>query len=72
MDHSLASGKGGAAKERMDALTSLRFFASAMIVIHHVNWYFTFLKPVADKVTLDLGVSFFPSSSWGSAPARPF
>jgi peptidoglycan/LPS O-acetylase OafA/YrhL len=44
---------------RLDALTSFRFFAAAMIVVHHVKWYFTFLDPLSKTVQLDLGVSFF-------------
>ncbi len=44
---------------RLDALTSLRFFAAFAIVIHHAHGYLPFLKPIAVVAPLDMGVSFF-------------
>ncbi|MEI6707794.1 MAG: acyltransferase [Methylococcales bacterium] len=44
-------------KQRLDALTSLRFFAAAMIVIHHASGLFGLRK--TDFFFLEQGVSFF-------------
>ncbi|SAL60316.1 O-acetyltransferase OatA [Caballeronia terrestris] len=46
-------------KENLKALTSLRFFAAAAIVIHHTTWYFGYGSHLANLFPLDLGVSFF-------------
>ena len=43
----------------LHALTSLRFFAAAMIVIHHTRSYFGYGTDLATKIALDRGVSFF-------------
>ncbi len=42
--------------KRLDALTSLRFFAAIAIVVHHSNGIFW---NAADLGALDVGVSFF-------------
>ena len=47
------------ARSRIDSLTSFRFVASALIVVHHTKWFFPFLEPMARVVPLDIGVSFF-------------
>jgi len=49
----------GARGPALHALTSLRFFAAAMIVIHHTHSYFGFGTDLASKIALDRGVSFF-------------
>lgn len=46
-------------RENLKALTSLRFFAAAAIVIHHTSWYFGYGTHLAQLFPLDLGVSFF-------------
>lgn len=46
-------------RENLKALTSLRFFAAAAIVIHHSTWYFGYGTSLAQAFPLDLGVSFF-------------
>src|SRR5688572_14217791 len=66
--------------ERLDALTSLRFIAAAMIVFNHSALYFGFRYGWLDPLRLEQGVSFFfvlsgfilahvyPTLSWRSAP----
>ncbi|PQP03267.1 hypothetical protein C5612_15695 [Pseudomonas frederiksbergensis] len=46
-------------RENLKALTSLRFFAAAAIVIHHTSWYFGYGARLGKVFPLDLGVSFF-------------
>ena len=46
-------------KQRLDALTSLRFFAAAMIVIHHSVGLFGFNKDNYPPIALGQAVSFF-------------
>lgn len=43
----------------LHALTSLRFFAAAMIVVHHTHHYFGYGTDLAMRIALDRGVSFF-------------
>lgn len=43
----------------LHALTSLRFFAAAMIVVHHTHNYFGYGTDLAMRIALDRGVSFF-------------
>ena len=43
----------------LSALTSLRFVAAAMIVVHHTHGYFGYGAKIAGSVPLDQGVSFF-------------
>lgn len=43
----------------LHALTSLRFFAAAMIVVHHTHYYFGYGSGLAARIALDRGVSFF-------------
>jgi len=52
------SGMGGARLEKLDTLTSLRFFAAAMIVIGHGFPYFQ-VPSFAQQFPLGQGVSFF-------------
>jgi peptidoglycan/LPS O-acetylase OafA/YrhL len=44
--------------QKLDALTSLRFFAAAMIVVHHGHRVFGSMG-LAESLPLDQGVSFF-------------
>ena len=44
--------------QKLDALTSLRFFAAAMIVLVHSNPVFGAMG-LAESLPLDQGVSFF-------------
>jgi len=53
------STSAGARGPALHALTSLRFFAAAMIVIHHTHNYFGYGTDLAMRVALDRGVSFF-------------
>ena len=48
-------------KPRLEALTSLRFFAAASIVLSHMQYFFPeiFSFEVIDKIPLAQGVSFF-------------
>jgi len=48
-------------KQRLDALTSLRFFAALMIVVHHTASYdlFGFSDKIQNTGVLNTGVSFF-------------
>lgn len=46
-------------RENLKALTSLRFFAAAALVVHHTSWYFGYGTALASAFPLDLGVSFF-------------
>ena len=43
----------------LSALTSLRFFAAAMIVVHHTQGYFEYGHALESTLALDQGVSFF-------------
>src|SRR5882762_3313186 len=44
---------------KLDALTTLRFFAAAMIVVHHSRGNFGIPSDWAVHLPLDQGVSFF-------------
>lgn len=46
-------------KKQLPALTSLRFFAAAMIVVQHAAGHFGVFKDLAKNYALDQGVSFF-------------
>ena len=46
-------------KKQLPALTSLRFFAAAMIVVQHASGHFGVFKDLAKNYALDQGVSFF-------------
>jgi peptidoglycan/LPS O-acetylase OafA/YrhL len=46
-------------REHLRPLTGLRFFAAALIVIHHTRWYFGYGNTLAGLVGLDIGVSIF-------------
>ena len=43
----------------LPALTSLRFMAAAMIVVHHTHGYFGYGTVLVNTLALDQGVSFF-------------
>jgi len=45
--------------KKLAALTSLRFFAAAMIVVIHTEWYFGVGSWLIANVQLDAGVTFF-------------
>lgn len=47
------------AREKLHALTSLRFFAAAMIVVYHSAVPFGVLNPRWLTIRFDAGVSFF-------------
>ena len=44
--------------QKLDALTSLRFFAAALIVVHHSNSVFGSMG-LSETLPLEQGVSFF-------------
>jgi len=52
------SGMGGSRLEKIDTLTSLRFFAAALIVVGHGFPYFQ-TPSFAQQIPLNQGVSFF-------------
>jgi peptidoglycan/LPS O-acetylase OafA/YrhL len=54
-----SSPSAGSRGQALHALTSLRFFAAAMIVIHHTHHYFGYGVALAANIALDRGVSFF-------------
>jgi peptidoglycan/LPS O-acetylase OafA/YrhL len=46
-------------KEKLNALTGLRFLASALIVFHHTGYIFPISNYFNEKLNTDYGVSFF-------------
>ncbi len=44
---------------RIDALTSLRFFAAALIVVFHAQGHFACLDNIGDRIVFSQGITFF-------------
>lgn len=46
-------------EKRIDSLTSLRFFAAALIVVYHAQGHFACLDNIGDRIIFSQGITFF-------------